>query len=154
MTLRDTERKRPAVTDASTKNDLQAARLVKLAPGKKESYYVELADLLFDLMHYEKDEKSSPLQVPQKTTATLKERDVDSTLIGVLARCAIEGCDVHKLTYPDFDIIEHYPEDEAVPEIFTEARTRINAMPQNTVAVLIFNDHMLFLRIDGTFSTG
>ena len=76
----------------------------------------------------------------------------DSTLMGVLGRCCIQGCDVHLLSPAliESTIIRHFANDEAVPAVFVSARERLMGAPANVVAVFVYADHMKVLRLDGS----
>lgn len=128
---------------AFSKTDNKSASQPVVSPVHKEiaPAYDRLADNLFELLHNEKSDRQNKINVvPAEIADGLKFFGTGSLLLGVLSKCMISGCDVHKLSYPDFDIVEHYPENEAVPEEFKQAREKINSLPQTVIAVLVYND--------------
>jgi hypothetical protein len=122
-----------------------------------DNNYSNLADDLFTLLHEEKkgDANNNKTSVAQsEISGTLKNWPSDSIFLGVLSKCKIAGCDVHKISLPDFNIIEHYSENQSIPEPFIEARQRIKTLPQTVIAVLVYSDRLEFLQIDGTLLSG
>lgn len=149
---REAENNKEAAAAFSRTDDKRASQPV-VSPVHREiaPTYDRLADNLFELLHNEeKDRQNKSKAVPAEIADGLKGFGAGSLLLGVLSKCMIVGCDVHKLTYPDFDIVEHYSEDMPVPEEFRQAREKITSLPQTVIAVLVYNDHLEFLQVDGT----
>jgi hypothetical protein len=74
-------------------------------------------------------------------------------LLGILAACAIDGCDVHFVSETDC-ILRHIAEDEPVPARFEWARQHLAACGPEIVAVLVFESANQLMCLDGTLRQG
>ena len=70
-------------------------------------------------------------------------------LLGILAACAIEGCDVHFISEAE-TILRHLAKDDPIPSAFQWARQYLAASGPDVVAVLVFESRNQLLCLDGT----
>jgi hypothetical protein len=73
-------------------------------------------------------------------------------LRGILAQCAIPGCDVHYVTR-EMQILEHVPEGAITPLEFAAARQFLRQAGPEVIAVLVFERSLEVLTLDGGMNT-
>lgn len=88
-----------------------------------------------------------------KNAQTAKElealpKKAESTFLGILAKCKIDGCDVHALD-SSLNIINHYRDHEKIDEAFAKARPFAAALPDSIIAILVYSDHLSYLYGNG-----
>lgn len=114
---------------------------------------VQIADLLFELQgdnssdHRLNQTKDQLLSDVKRGVADLKREQ--PKLLGLLGRCAIEGCDVHKLD-DSGNILEHYSFNESLPAPFAKARSVLANSAGSTIGILVYDDHLEFIFLDGS----
>lgn len=112
-----------------------------------------LLSYLYDLEKSEKDGRParkkgniSPLRLTQQLPELVQAQ---SEFLGVLTRCMIPGCDVHTLS-ENKEIEDHFASAQSVPAGFERARALLNDSLDNVMCILVYNDHLELLYIDGT----
>jgi hypothetical protein len=106
--------------------------------------------MLFELQG--EGEKNHTLHHQTKQLLAQKQGE-NSHFLGIMGKCMIDGCDVHTLTTQG-DIIEHFPVGEPTAPIFTRAREALSQATSNTVGVLVYDDRIEMILLDGTIRRG
>ena len=78
----------------------------------------------------------------------LVREEVKDEFIGILAKCRINGCDVHALNSA-LEIHKHYRDNETIEEDFLKARDVAAKLPESIIAVLVFKKHISYLYQNG-----
>lgn len=78
----------------------------------------------------------------------LVREDLKDEFMGILAKCRIDGCDVHALNSA-LEIHKHYRESETIEEDFQKARDVASKLPESIIAVLVFKKHISYLYQNG-----
>lgn len=72
----------------------------------------------------------------------------ESIFLGIVARCRIEGCDIHALNN-ELEIIKHFQESEKVEPDFQVARDLAKTIDESVIAIIVFNTHNVLLYVNG-----
>lgn len=107
-----------------------------------------IADMCFDLWAGEKA-SARGVETAGSLWAAVRAHAAGASLLGVLGKCQIPGCDVHILTM-DQEIVRHLSVDSATPSGFTAARAYWRAPHDAAIAVLVYSDHADVVMLDGT----
>ena len=73
---------------------------------------------------------------------------LESKFIGIIARCKIQGCDIHALNN-ELEIIKHFQETESISEEFIKARELAQTIDETIIAILVFQTHNVLLHVNG-----
>lgn len=100
-----------------------------------------------------KDDKDMDIHF-LKDESTLAElsmigSDSESKFMGIIAKCKIDGCDIHMLNN-DLEIIKHFHDAEPVDETFQKARDLAQIIDESVIAILVFNTHNILLHVNGS----
>jgi len=143
------EGRRPDASKATART----AEIVQSPSGDRGDKWRKLADLMWEIQHSEQSVRDGGTRgVRVQRCGTTATDAGGASLLGVLGRCALDGCDVHRLSWPSCEIVEHYRVGQPVSAEFEAARTKLMCSPDTVVAVLIYNDHLEYVRLDGTVS--
>ncbi len=142
---------KPQSTSALTKT--AKVETASLQPESASAVNQRLADLLFDLQSdNEKDSvlKTNPEGAKAQAKGLLAEKQAESpTLIGIMGKCMIPGCDVHTLTLTG-EIIEHFTRGQQIDAAFSRARELLSNASSATVGVLVYDSKLELIQLDGT----
>lgn len=83
----------------------------------------------------------------QKELESLPQK-AESKFLGILAKCKIQGCDVHALD-SNLNIISHFRSHEKIDECFEKARALAGTLPDTIIAILVYSDHLSYLYSNG-----
>ena|ERR1017187_8929956 len=108
-----------------------------------------LAQRLFDLVSDERDGLNGDHSTEWTAFSSLVGSESTNRLLGILATCAITGCDVHLISKADA-ILRHVADDERMPKPFEWARQFLATSPPDIIAVLVFESSNKLLCLDGT----
>ena len=116
-----------------------------------------IADLLFD---FQSDNSSDSIMKRDLAKAkALAQKLLDdkkaesSTLLGIMGKCMIPGCDVHTLTFLG-EIIDHYAEKSPLDPPFARAREALKNASSSTVGVIVYDSKIELIQLDGTVKAG
>lgn len=147
------ERQKAPQKAQALQNKTQTAQVCTAAPTTANELNERLADLMFDLQKdgtHDSTLQMATQQVKEAAKAMVQEKKMENPkLLGVLGRCAIEGCDVHTLT-DSGDFIDHFTPDQALAENFEKARALLLQSSSSTIGILVYSDHLECLSLDGT----
>ena len=89
----------------------------------------------------------------QEVKEVVEEKKIEAPkLLGILGRCAIEGCDVHTLS-DSGDYINHFTPSEALSGQFAKARMALQQCDSPTIGILVYNDRLELISLNGTVKT-
>lgn len=83
-----------------------------------------------------------------KAELDLVSQMLESKFIGIIARCKIQGCDIHALNN-ELEIIKHFQETESISEEFIKARELAQTIDETIIAILVFQTHNVLLHVNG-----
>jgi hypothetical protein len=108
---------------------------------------VSAADAMFDLAATERESHVAPSKVSGWSSETLQQ--AGDRLLGIVAVCAIPGCDIHFITPAD-EVLRHVGAEEGVASPFARSRAYLRACDADVIAVVVFESKNLVLSLDGT----
>ena len=137
--------------NVSRRLDLHKSLPLKINIISSEKILSMVSNELFEIYLAERRDESVS-EKPLTTTRKLLIKWAspgESRLLGVIGKCMIPGCDVHLLTLQQY-VIRHFDLSSAIPDSFENARAYLKAPEDGVIAVLVYNDHMEVLMVDGT----
>ena len=117
------------------------------APAAHAAALVRVADALFDLTSSEREGATLPDEVAFLDFVSMLPSE--ERLLGIVAACAIPGCDIHFVTVGG-QILNHVGHTEALPPAFAPARALLLDAGADVVAVAVFETKLQFLCLDGS----
>ncbi len=127
---------------STSASERQAKVDIAVAPPRLVSELnANIADLLFDVQsEWDRGSVDSQRKAADGAKTLLQQLALESpTLMGLMGKCTISGCDVHTLTV-DGDIAQHFNEDHPVPPEFEKARSFLSNAATSIVGVIVYSD--------------
>lgn len=122
-----------------------------VAYGEPADGWQQIAGLLVELHDAERSRAEAGVtQAVEALVARAKPlKGMRGRCLGMLSGCAIGGCDVHTLDRK-MRIVRHFRHDESVPKGYELARAALRGCEPNTIAIVVYENHLERLLLNGT----
>lgn len=137
-----------ATQDTAEENDTNSLNLV--SQNQMELQLPFLAKRMFALEYKDDFSLSKDILVNPESLKEIEnvESMLGSQFIGIIAKCKIDGCDIHALDN-SLNIINHFQINEPISEEFQKARVLACNIDESVIAILVFKKYNILMHING-----
>lgn len=154
MSESQSEKKIQVTSSASTEavaKTVQGSVSGPVKSNRVSELRAQLGKALFKLMKSETAASEAEIQATQATVQEVIEelKLENSVFLGTMAKCWIQGHDVHIL-FVEGGELTHFKPSQSLPEGFEKARGLIATLGNQSCGIMVYSDKMEYLNWDGS----